>query len=231
MPKIRQYTGQRFSTLHQEGHGLTRRLIILALALLIAFLPSPTRAWSGSELPPFDAFAEGIVNGESDDLRGIYVPDVLADKIVSQPDGEPAFISSHPNTLTVFGMASRYDSIGLLAHNTLAGADFSLLEQGQIIHLIYGDGRIESYGIKRFFSYQALQPQSITSDFVDLETGELLSASKLFLKIFDRPGSLILQTCIYADGDNSWGRLFIIAEPLGSAYFWSMPNETGVRYY
>jgi hypothetical protein len=78
--------------------------------------------------------------------------------------------------------------------------------------LIYGDGRTETFIVRRFLRYQALSPDSVKSDFVDLETGEFLTTSQLFLKVYNRPGDLVLQTCIYAEGDTSWGRLFIIAE-------------------
>ncbi len=188
--------------------------------------PSRATAWSGSDLPDLAAFIEEVANGNAGELRGIYVREVLAEKVVYQPNGSPTFISSRPNTLTVFGMASNYHSTGLLAHNTLAGAEFSMLEQDQIVYLIYGDGMVAPYIIREFLGYQALQPNSVTSDFVDLETGESLSVAQLFLKVFDRPGDLILQTCIYADGEDSWGRLFIIAEP----YVYSLPATSLVRF-
>jgi hypothetical protein len=196
---------------------------VIACSLLF---PSRATAWSGSDLPEFNAFIEEVSNGNAGELRGIYVRDVLAEKVVYQPNGGPTFISSRPNTLTVFGMASNYHSTGLLAHNTLAGAEFSMLEPDQIVYLIYGDGMIEPYIIREFLRYQALEPNSVTSAFVDLETGETLSVAKLFLNVFDRPGDLILQTCIYADGEDSWGRLFIIAEP----YVYSLPATSGLRF-
>lgn len=214
----------------QTALTLTRhlcRLLCLLLYSLTLAVPARAQAWSGSELPAFEEFVDEVANGEAHELRGIYVRDVLAEKVVYQPRDNAAFVSTRPNTLTVFDMAANYHSTGLAAHNTLAGAEFALLKKDQIVYLIYGDGRVEPYIIREFLRYQALQPNSITSDFVDLETGDILSVSTLFLEIFDRPGDLILQTCIYADGDASWGRLFIIAEP----YTWSVPSSTGMQSF
>jgi len=181
------------------------------------------RAFEKTEIPPLETFIAQVMNGNADELRGIYVSGVFADVITPQPVDDPTFVTSQSNALTQFGMASRHGSIGLLAHNYLAGSDFFLLEEGQLIYLIYGDGRTETYIIRRFLRFQALTPQSTTSDFVDLETGELLSASNLFHKVFQRKGDVVLQTCIYADGNASWGRLFIIAEPYEEHAPISMP--------
>lgn len=197
-------------------------LVILASALVL--FPVRVQAQGEAEIPPLEEFIAEVMNGEADELRGLYVPGVLADAIVTQPEGQSAYVSSQKDTLTQFTMASRYDTTGLLAHNYLAGSDFFLLEEEQVIILIYGNGRTETYVIRQFMRYQALTPESTTSNFIDLETGELLSASQLFLKAFDRPGDVVLQTCIYAEGNASWGRLFIIAEPFMEHEPVSMPN-------
>ena len=186
-------------------------LSLIAIALL-AF-PSPARAWDASEIPPLDEFIEEVTNGEADELRGIYVPDTFAFEIVQQPDDNPAYVSSQLDVLTQFRMASRYGTTGLLAHNYLAGKYFSRLEEGQFIYLVYGDGKTETFIVTQSMRFQALTPNSVHSNFVDLDNGESYSASRLFSTIYNRRGQLVLQTCIYADGENSWGRLFIIAEP------------------
>ncbi|HQV93590.1 MAG TPA: hypothetical protein PLA27_04815 [Anaerolineales bacterium] len=203
-------------------------LLLLFAITLLAF-PSPARAWEGSEVPPLDEFIEAITNGEANELRGIYASDVFAFSVVSQPDGNPAFVSTQPDILTRFDAASHYDTTGLLAHNYLAGESFSLLEEGQLIYLIYGDGKIETYIVREFMRFQALDSNSLTSDFVDLESGERISSTRLFFQVFNRPGGLTLQTCINADGNLSWGRLFIIAEPLNDDAPISMPHR--LKFY
>ncbi|MEW6084045.1 MAG: hypothetical protein AB1607_05545 [Chloroflexota bacterium] len=186
--------------------------------------PVRVQAQGESEIPPLGDFVADVMNDEAEELRGLYIPGVLADAILPQLEDQPAYVSSQSDTLTQFEMASRYETIGLLAHNYLAGGDFFLLDEGQIIFLIYGNGRTETYIVREFLRYQALTPESTTSDFVDLETGDRLTSTQLFLKVFNRPGDLVLQTCIYAESDASWGRLFIIAEPYDEHEPISMPH-------
>jgi len=190
-----------------------RAISILILISLLFVFPVQVRAIGVSEIPPLGEFIEEVTNGEADVLRGIYAPNVLAFPIIPQPENNPAYVSSRKDTLTQFGLASQYDTTGLLAHNYLAGKSFFLLEEGQLIFLIYGDGKTETYVVTQSMRFQALTPESVTSNFVDLDNGEHYSASKLFSTMYNRPGDVILQTCIYAQENNSWGRLFIIAEP------------------
>jgi len=166
------------------------------------------------DIPALGIFIEQVQNGEADVLRGVYVPGVLATPVLQQPDSSPGFVSTDENVLTQFGLASRYGSTGLLAHNYLAGRDFFLVEQGQLIYLVYGDGRVDVFvvtGLKRF---KALEPEDTHSNFIDLDTGTFLSSTKLFLKIYHRPGNVVLQTCIQTEEHASWGRYFVIAEPV-----------------
>lgn len=197
--------------MHKPLHHRVITSLLLVFALIV--LPARVQAQGETNLPPLDEFIAEVTNGEAADLRGLYVSGVLADVIVPQPEGDVTYVSSQSDTLTQFEMASHFGTLGLLAHNYLAGNDFFRLEEGQLLYLIYGNGRVETYIIREFMRYRALSPQSATSDFVDLENGETLSASQLFMKVFQREGDVVLQTCVYADGDASWGRLFIIAVP------------------
>ncbi|MFH1184927.1 MAG: hypothetical protein V1755_07795, partial [Chloroflexota bacterium] len=117
------------------------------------------------------------------------------------------------NVLTQFGKASQRGSTGLLAHNYLAGAQFALIEMGQPIYLIRGDGRKTSFVVTDIFRFQALQPNSVDSEFIDLASGAQMSAATLFSRMYSRHGAVVLQTCIASDGIRTWGRLFVIAAP------------------
>jgi hypothetical protein len=189
----------------------------LLLAFLLAFLPRQVDARGAMDVPPLEVFIEQVTNGESGVLRGVYVPGVLAGWVAPQPDDEPGFVSAAENTLTQFGLASRHGSTGLLAHNYLAGKSFFLMEKGQGFYLIYGDGRVETFIVTDLMHFKALDPGSVRSNFIDLDQGGILSASRLFTRIYDNPGQVILQTCIDANGNASWGRLFIIAEPFDAS--------------
>jgi len=193
-------------------------VISLCLALVLALFPQTVQARGGMDIPPLDiptldTFIGQVATGEADVLRGVYVPGVLASPVVPQPDTAPAFVSSIENTLTQFGLASRYGSIGLLAHNYLAGKNFSLLGPGQVFYLIYGDGTVTPFIVTSLIRTQALNPESVKSNFIDLDTGDPYTAAELFTRVYDQPGKVILQTCITSHGNSSWGRLFISAEP------------------
>jgi hypothetical protein len=166
------------------------------------------------DLPGLDVFIKGIKNGQADQLRGLYIPNILAARVVQQPTGMYGFVSNSQNVLTQFGLASKFGSTGLLAHNDLAGQSFAYLHEGQEFRLVYGDGRTTTFVVSKVLQYQALQPNSTSSSFVDLENDSILSTAELFTTIYDRPGQVVLQTCINAQDNPTWGRLFIIAEPL-----------------
>jgi len=162
----------------------------------------------------FDSFVQSVSNGKANQVTGIYVEDVLANSVVRQPSDNASFVSTDPNEVTQFGLAAQYGSQAFLAHNYLAGAVFTTLTEGQIITLVYGDGSSQQFRIENIMRYQALSPNSTQSRFVDLESGEQLSASTLFHSVYNSDNPVVLQTCIAQDGVSSWGRLFITAVPL-----------------
>lgn len=165
-------------------------------------------------LPSLDTFADALANGDAHVLRGVYIAGLLANPVVQQPVGDPGFVSSDRDQLTQFQQASELGSTGVLAHNFLAGGQFANIHPGRIIHLVYGDGRTSSFIVRDVMRYQALQPKSSYSAFVDLEDGRQVGASELFIHVYGRPGALVLQTCIEAQGLSTWGRLFVVAEPI-----------------
>jgi len=197
---------------------LFRGVVSLSLILGCALALPEAHVRAGSlktpdlALPALNTFATLVMNGEADQLRGVYAPRLFADRVVQQPDGDPGFVSPRQNVLTQFSRASQMGSTGLLAHNTLAGSQFTLLHKGQVIFLVYGDGRKAAYVVTQKLRYQALQPESAYSDFANLQNGDRVRASELFSSIYGRSGGIVLQTCIEADGLSTWGRLFVIAQ-------------------
>jgi hypothetical protein len=202
-------------------------IFITSLLLSLVWMSPPQTAQALTEtgLPSLNAFIAMVENNQTGMLRGIYVPEVFAGKIIQQPAGDAAFVSLMEDTLTEFRLASRFGSIGLLAHDFLAGKSFFLLEKGQIFYLIYGDGQTKAYVVTNTLHYQALQPDSVTSKFVDLATGSSLTASELLRKAYNRPGQVIFQTCIYSRETPSWGRLFVVAKPYRADIFESKTHR------
>jgi hypothetical protein len=197
-----------------------RFLLILSFLLSLISVCFPTdnvQALAGqnesSGFPSLETFVEQVSNGKSGELRGVYIPDILAAPIVQQPAGMEDFVSPRQNVLTQFSLASRLGSTGLLAHNFLAGETFPLLAEGQEINLIHGDGSVSTYKVTAILRYQAIASGKTSSLFVNLDTHASISSASLFTQVYNRPGQVVFQTCIEAGGNLEWGRLFVIAQP------------------
>lgn len=189
--------------------------ILLTIIVSLFYHPIAVKAIdeSGTQ-PAFADFSKAVQNGDAKALRGVYVDDVLALPIVQQPSGSPAFVSNNDGEITQFGMASQYGNVGLLAHNHLSGKTFSELLIGQQVRLVYGDGKIETFVITEILRYQALQPTSPYSSFRNLDKAEeTMTAEQMFKRVYLGDRHVTFQTCIAAYGNQSWGRMFVIAVP------------------
>lgn len=182
--------------------------LFVALIIVFSFLPvTPVQA--AASTTSLETFAASLKKTDSTQLVGIFVKNVLAVKVVQQSSA--AYVSSSSGTVTQFGMASQYGSIGLLAHNYLSGASFSRLGSGTEIILVYGDGSTKKYQVNTVKKYQALSPTDPYSNFVNLDNPDAtLSSTDVFNETYGS-GGLVLQTCISKNGNSSWGRLFVIA--------------------
>jgi hypothetical protein len=163
-------------------------------------------------LPDMQTFILSVTNGQSGVPAGVYVPGVLAMKIVQQPKDNPAFVSTVPATLTQFGMASSYLTVGLLAHNFLAGAQFTAIKVDQEIILVFGDGSLKNYVVSEIKAFQALSPNNPYSNFISATNDKTMSSEDVFNQVYAKGNQLVFQTCIQKGNEDSWGRLFIIAD-------------------
>lgn len=192
---------------------LKHKFLSLFVALIIVFgiLPTaPVQAAASSN--SIESFVASLNKTDSTQLTGVFVKNVMAVKVVQQSSA--AYVSSSSGTVTQFGMASQYGSIGLLAHNYLSGASFSKLSYGTEIILVLGDGSTKKYQVTAVKKYQALSPTDPYSDFVNLNNPDAtLTSTDVFNETYGS-GGLVLQTCISKNGNSSWGRLFVIASPV-----------------
>jgi len=166
-----------------------------------------------SDAPALSKFINAVENGNAEVVRGVNVPGVMTYRVVQQASDNVAYVSPVDGVVTQFRMAAQYGTIGLIAHNFLAGNNFSDLQLGQLVRIIYGNGYISSYVINSIHSYQALDPYSASSNFVDLASGVTYSAQQIFEMYYQGGDQVTFQTCILQDGNASWGRLFITAVP------------------
>jgi hypothetical protein len=177
----------------------------------------------------FEQFRASVMNGKAGQLVGVFAPQVFAYPVVQQPEGYPAFVSTDPGVVTQFGSPSGYGTVGLLAHNNLAGANFYKLQPGETFFLIYGDGRAAPYLVDKIHEFQALSPEDPFSNFLDLDTpGPELSSSQVFTQIYTGSEQVVFQTCLERDGNPSWGRTFISATPRDFTSMLSIPTYQSV---
>ncbi len=158
-------------------------------------------------------FTNLIYNGQANQVVGVYAPGLFALPVRQQPAGQPDYVDRENDIVTEFSLPRKFGSTGLLAHNYLSGSRFFQLKQNQEVVLIYGDGRLEHFRVSGSVSYQALKPSSPFSEFVDVSnpgSGTLTSAD-LFNRVYTTRHQLVFQTCIEANGEPSWGRIFVIA--------------------
>jgi hypothetical protein len=206
-------------TLNAAQHTMTRTVLqfnLVLFALTAFFLnPRPTQTIGSTKsvLSDFTGLSGSAPDTDGSVLRGVYVEGVLDLPIVQQPADDPYYVSELDGEATQFSMASQYDNIGLLAHNTLSGKSFSKLEVGHEVQLVYGNGEVEYFVVTEVLRFQAMQPESVSSSFRNLDRNETLSAGEMFNRAYVGVHRLVFQTCIAAEGNVSWGRLFVIAMP------------------
>ena len=166
-------------------------------------------------LPGLDQFISSLVNNQPNLLVGVYVPDILAMPVIQQPNGDQNFIDTNDGTLTQYGAPAQFSVIGLLAHNFLSGKRFFDLKMDSDVVLVYGDGHTANFRITGIQSYQALSPNDSYSDFIDLSDpqAQVIPFTTVFNSMYTHSNQVVFQTCIEANGDPSWGRLFVIATP------------------
>lgn len=188
----------------------------LVTALMIVFLASsclPLKSVYANANPiSLHQFTEALKKPDSSHLVGVYVDNTLALRVVQQ--ASTYSVSSLANTVTQFGLAENFGSIGLLAHNYLSGSNFTKLDPGTNIILIYGDGSTTKYQVEKIKKYQALSPDELYSDFVNLDNPSGKLSGDQVIKETYGTGELVLQTCIENNGNLTWGRLFIIASQI-----------------
>ena len=149
-----------------------------------------------------------------EDVSGVYLGDNRYLRVVQQPGGRPEYVSGISGVATSFQLASRYGTIGLIAHNYLGGRFFLDIKEGDVVHVLDGHGRSRRYQVTRIRQFQALEPRSPRSRFIDLETHQTQTASEVFKEIYTGEHHLVLQTCIEKSRIKEWGRQFVIAMPV-----------------
>jgi hypothetical protein len=171
--------------------------------------------WTTDAFPTLAHFVQSNMSADANAITGVYVCRLLALRIVQQPENNPVYVSSDQGTATQFRLANRYGTLGLLAHNDQSGAQFFDLANGNEVDVVHGDGSIRRYVVSGIRHFRPIIADNPYSDFYDLDApGDALSSSKVFQEIFANGDQVVFQTCITANGNPIWGRLFVIATPM-----------------
>ena len=163
----------------------TAEVMTLALTptLTVPSQPISGTADAPASLPSLGEFSKQVKDGQSSLVRGLYASQVMALRVVPQPQGDPGFISAEDGTATLFQTASFYGVTGLLAHNFLAGREFFRLSSGQQLDVIYGDGQVKHYQVSRIDDFQRLSINDLRSNFMELSTS--LTTMTTHILVFD----------------------------------------------
>jgi hypothetical protein len=201
-----------------NNHRPSKVVAFIAILIYLAVPQWPFHAVERNGLTAFPDFVTAVVDGQADVIRGVYAPGVFAFPVIQQAANDPGFVSETRGVVTQFGPAAQNNVVGLLSHNTLAGASFSNLTIGQEIRLVYGDGQVEYFVVKRLARYQVLQAKSQIGNYLDLSTNKILSTQELFATYYQGAGHVTFQTCIRMGDEASWGRLFVLAIPVPDTF-------------
>jgi hypothetical protein len=197
-----------------------KKLLLIFALLTCLVLPAQSVSAVGAEtLPEFSVFVGSVNNGQAKIVHGVYVPGTLVLRVMQQLSDDPESVFRIDGVVTQFGLAARNHVIGLLAHDDLAGAFYSRLKMGQEVSIVYGGGRVGYYKINRLARFKAPQPTIRNGNYVDLSSNITYTAQDLFTMVYNGETHVTFQTCIFRDGNLSWGRLFVTAVPVISIGF------------
>jgi hypothetical protein len=197
-----------------KNNRLLKTLVVFSLLICLVIPYSSTSAADGAILPSFADFVASVADGQTGVVRGVYVPGVLALRVMQQPAGDPTSVLQMDGVATQFSVAAQYHVTGLLAHNNLAGITFSRLRIGQEVRIVYGDGRVEYYMVNQLARFQALEPDSRHGHYLDLRSNVTYTTQDIFTEFYNGNVHVTFQTCILQDDNSSWGRLFVTAVPI-----------------
>lgn len=115
-----------------------------------------------------------------------------------------ACVSPHDGVFTEFRMARDNGTVGLLAHDYLAGDALFALEVGDTVEIVFTD-KDQAYRISKIWKAKALS----NSPYGKFQVGsESMTAQRLFEMVYTGKHHLVLQTC---KGEY---RMFYIAYPI-----------------
>ena len=85
--------------------------VLIGVAISLSNL-TPALAASTAPVVTLNEFVAALPAGSANQVAGVYASGVFALPVVQQPAGDAGFVSSQPEVLTQFAMASSYGTTG-----------------------------------------------------------------------------------------------------------------------
>lgn len=188
-----------------------------ALALILAVSIFPIASTSASSTVSDTA---GLTAAEISFGQHQYV-------VQQQPADGETYVSPSAGTVTQFQTAlNRWSSIGILAHNNLAGASFFSLEVGDRITVEFDNGLPRDFEVYDIRQYQDVSDDQSFSLFDQVGDGsnDVFSTLTVMSAVYGNAGYLTLQTCIARGNSSHWGVEFVLARPVKKPSQPAKPN-------
>jgi hypothetical protein len=184
-------------------------------------LPTPrvsTPTYTGKNHQKLQAaqnvFESGFLNDHIKKADRVSVEGGFSLPIIQQPEGKDFFVSTKNDLITQFSSPAQSGVTGLLAHNYLSGQEFYKLKIGQKLTVDYDGGFAHRYKIVSITRFQKLDPSTVYSELIDLETNMEMSSTDVYNRFYSGSPHVTFQTCLEKDGHWDWGLIFITAEPI-----------------
>jgi len=128
-------------------------------------------------------------------------------RVAVEPQACDLCVTERAETASRFGRAP---GVGLLAHDTLAGAQWRELAVGDRLIVVDASGRRRGLAVRAVWVYRATEPGAPWTMLASPD-GRVYSQDEVFEMVY-QPGRLVLQTC---EGGPLMGWRFVAAEPSG----------------
>jgi len=149
-------------------------------------------------IPSLEEFRRSVMNGNANQLTGIWVEDILAFKV---SPGTHSYAPSTRNTASVYSWADDHGVTALLIHNYLGGTLLYQLNAGMYIAVVYGNGGVDWYLSRGGTWYEArnYSPSGFKGPFRIWSCGDCdfdISVQDIRWRHYAGTPHLAFQTCV-----------------------------------
>ncbi len=153
-------------------------------------------------IPSLEEFRRGVMNGNANQLTGIWVEDILAFRVQA---GLTTYAPTSDDALSIYRWAWEHGVVGLLIHDYRGGTKLYQLYPGTMIAAIYGNGGVDWYVSRGGTWYEAktVSSRGFAGPFRTWSCTECdfdLTVQNLRQRHYAGNHHLAFQTCVTAGG-------------------------------